>query len=67
MILVDTHVVVWLAFDQSHLSENARAAIDDARLKGDGLAICEYYSAGAGCALEQRAYPTQRQPRILSA
>jgi PIN domain nuclease of toxin-antitoxin system len=41
MILVDTHVVVWLAFDQSHLSKNARAAIDDARLKGDGLAICD--------------------------
>jgi PIN domain nuclease of toxin-antitoxin system len=41
MILVDTHVVVWLAFDQSHLCENARAAIDDARLKGDGLAICD--------------------------
>ena len=31
MILVDTHVVVWLALDQTHLSKNARAAIDDAR------------------------------------
>jgi PIN domain nuclease of toxin-antitoxin system len=41
VILVDTHVVVWLAFDQSQLSKNARAAIDDARRKGDGLAISD--------------------------
>ena len=39
MILVDTHVVVWLALDQTQLSKNARAAIDDARRNGDGLAI----------------------------
>jgi PIN domain nuclease of toxin-antitoxin system len=41
VILVDTHVVVWLAFDQSQLSKNARAAIDDARQQGDGLAISD--------------------------
>ncbi len=41
MILVDTHVVVWLAFDQNQLSKKARAAIDDARKKGDGLAISD--------------------------
>ena len=40
MILVDTHVVVWLAFDQARLSKKAQAAIDDARQNGDGLAIC---------------------------
>ena len=39
MILVGTHVVVWLAFDQSGLSKKARAAIDAARTKEDGLAI----------------------------
>jgi PIN domain nuclease of toxin-antitoxin system len=39
VILVDTHVVVWLAFDQSQLSKKARAAIDDARRHSDGLAI----------------------------
>ena len=38
MILVDTHVVVWLAFEPSAFSKKARAAIDDARTK-DGLAI----------------------------
>ena len=41
MILVDTHVVVWLAFDQGRLSGKARAAIDDARKNGDGLAISD--------------------------
>jgi len=41
VILVDTHVVVWLAFDQNQLSKKARAAIDDARKKGDGLAISD--------------------------
>ncbi|HXN21298.1 MAG TPA: type II toxin-antitoxin system VapC family toxin [Candidatus Dormibacteraeota bacterium] len=41
MILVDTHVVVWLAFDQDQLSRKARAAIDDARKNGDGLAISD--------------------------
>ncbi len=41
MILVDTHVVVWLALDQDQLSKKARAAIDDARQNGDGLAISD--------------------------
>jgi len=41
VILVDTHVVVWLAFDQTQLSKRARAAIHDARENGDGLAISD--------------------------
>ncbi|HTR22560.1 MAG TPA: type II toxin-antitoxin system VapC family toxin [Terriglobales bacterium] len=41
MILVDTHVVLWLAFDQAQLSKNAKAAIDNARQEGDGLAISD--------------------------
>jgi PIN domain nuclease of toxin-antitoxin system len=41
LILVDTHVVVWLAFDQDLISRKARAAIDDARKIADGLAICD--------------------------
>ena len=41
MILLDTHVVVWLALDQTHLSKNARVAINDARENGDGLAISD--------------------------
>jgi PIN domain nuclease of toxin-antitoxin system len=41
MILVDTHIVVWLAFNQAQLSKNARAAIDRARQDGEGLAISD--------------------------
>jgi len=41
VILVDTHVVVWLAFDQDQISKKARAAIDNARRNGDGLAISD--------------------------
>ncbi len=41
MILIDTHVVAWLAFDESRISKRARAAIDDARQHGDGVAICD--------------------------
>jgi PIN domain nuclease of toxin-antitoxin system len=40
VILVDTHVVLWLALDASKLSRPARAAIDRARTSGGGLAIC---------------------------
>src|ERR1700733_14428470 len=41
MILVDTHVVVWLAFDQTRLSKRAKAAIQEARKNGEGLAISD--------------------------
>jgi PIN domain nuclease of toxin-antitoxin system len=41
MILVDTHVVVWLAFDQKQISTRAKAAINEARKNADGLAICD--------------------------
>jgi len=41
VILVDTHVVVWLAFDQNRISRKARTAIDDARENADGLAISD--------------------------
>jgi PIN domain nuclease of toxin-antitoxin system len=41
VILVDTHVVVWLAFDQDQISRRARTAIDDARQNADGLAISD--------------------------
>jgi PIN domain nuclease of toxin-antitoxin system len=41
VILVDTHVVVWLAFDQDQISRKARTAVDDARKNADGLAISD--------------------------
>lgn len=41
MILVDTHVVVWLAFDQDQISRKARTAINEARNNAGGLAISD--------------------------
>ena len=41
MIMADTHVVVWLAFDPERISRRAKAAIDEARNNSDGLAISD--------------------------
>ena len=41
MILVDTHIVVWLAFAPHEISKKATRAIKDARLHKDGLAISD--------------------------
>lgn len=41
MILVDTHVIVWLAFEQQRLSTLARSTIDRERQNGAGLAISD--------------------------
>ena len=38
MILLDTHIVIWLAFEPDKLSKRAKEAIAAARLQG-GLAI----------------------------
>lgn len=39
MILVDTHVVLWLAFEQDRISQAARFAIDESRKHRRGVAI----------------------------
>jgi PIN domain nuclease of toxin-antitoxin system len=41
MILVDTHVVVWLALEPAKISKKARAAIEETRHSGQGLAISD--------------------------
>jgi PIN domain nuclease of toxin-antitoxin system len=41
VILLDTHVVLWLAFDQAKISRKAKTAIEEARRKGEGLAISD--------------------------
>jgi len=41
VILLDTHIVVWLAFQPEAISKKARMAIDDARRNAQGLAICD--------------------------
>jgi PIN domain nuclease of toxin-antitoxin system len=41
VILVDTHIVVWLTMDQERLSKRAGAAIAAARLEEGGVAIAD--------------------------
>jgi len=41
VILLDTHVVMWLAFDGDRISPKARTAIVDARANAEGLAISD--------------------------
>jgi PIN domain nuclease of toxin-antitoxin system len=41
VILVDTHVVLWLALEPDQLSANALSALIDAREKQGGLAIAD--------------------------
>jgi len=42
LILVDTHVVVWLAFEQERLSKTAQAVIDEARQNQQALSISDF-------------------------
>jgi PIN domain nuclease of toxin-antitoxin system len=42
VVLVDTHVVVWLAFQEEKVSKAAKLAIRMARREAQGLAICGF-------------------------
>jgi len=41
VILLDTHVVLWLTATPATLSRKVKSAIEDARKNGDGLAISD--------------------------
>jgi PIN domain nuclease of toxin-antitoxin system len=41
VILLDTHVVLWVTTEPAKLSGKAKSAIEDARKNGDGLAISD--------------------------
>jgi PIN domain nuclease of toxin-antitoxin system len=41
LILVDTHIVAWLAFDEARISNRAESVILKARENGEGLAISD--------------------------
>lgn len=41
MILLDTHVIIWLAFDQARISRKAKAAIEETRARAEAVAICD--------------------------
>jgi len=42
LIILDTHVVVWLASNDVRLSKKAKVAIDEARRGDGGLAISDF-------------------------
>lgn len=42
LILLDTHVVLWLAFDESRLSAAAKNAIEETRQNESGMAISDF-------------------------
>jgi PIN domain nuclease of toxin-antitoxin system len=41
MILLDTHVVVWLALEPARISKKTRAAIEESRQRAEGLAVSD--------------------------
>jgi PIN domain nuclease of toxin-antitoxin system len=41
LILLDTHVVLWLAFEESRISKRAASKIQETRESGGGLAISD--------------------------
>ncbi|MFZ0773435.1 MAG: type II toxin-antitoxin system VapC family toxin [Candidatus Sulfotelmatobacter sp.] len=41
MILLDTHVVIWIAMDPAKISKNARSALDEARQGDSGIAVSD--------------------------
>ena len=41
MILVDTHVVLWLALEPARISRRAAGVIEETRRSGEGLAISD--------------------------
>lgn len=41
LILIDTHVVVWLALEPAKISRKAKIAIEEARHSGKGVAISD--------------------------
>lgn len=42
MILLDTHVVIWIASDDPRLSQKAKDAIEQARQSAHGMAISDF-------------------------
>jgi len=41
LILLDTNIVLWVAFDAERLSKRAKETLDEARRTGQGLAISD--------------------------
>jgi len=42
VILIDTHIILWLTSEPEKLSKGAKDALDEARKDGDGIAISAF-------------------------
>lgn len=58
MILIDTHVVAWMAFEQRKLSNNARTVIAEARRSGQQLAVSDVSLWEIAVAVHRKRIPT---------
>ena len=67
MILLDTHVVVWLAFETVRISRPAQAAIDDARQAERGLAISDFTLFELSCLFRKRRFSLITSPESFLA
>jgi len=56
LILLDTHVVLWLADGDGKLSVRARAAIEEERRNGAALAICDVTLAELATSYAKRRF-----------
>ncbi len=56
MILLDSHVALWLALEPERISARARTAIDAERRSGEGLAICDITLAELAAAYGKRRF-----------
>ena len=62
MILVDTHVVLWLALEPARISRKAAAVIEETRHTGQGLAISDMTLLEIAVIESKRRIPAERQP-----
>ncbi len=67
MIILDTHVVIWLAFDQDQLSGKAKTEINDARKNATGLAISDITLLEIGGHIDKARDPAEHQHRVFPA
>ena len=62
MILVDTHVVLWLALEPDRISRKAAAVIEETQSHGEGLAISDMTLLEIALDRKQTPYSAERQP-----
>ncbi len=48
MILIDTHVVVWLTIEPDKMPKSTGKLVAEARSRNTGIGYCGYYVVGTG-------------------